>query len=538
MSISFAAALAGTVLAAVGTGLTIRLCLRNPRADMVAWVIALAGLTVGLAAQAAGYRRGFVPTTFRATQLGAALVAPVALAWGMVELAAKSLVARFAGRLCLAGLFVVAAVILATDVLSAQGFTHQWPAPRDHFQYVSLSLLALVAAAVVLIVSAALIATGLRSRHHPAWRGAFVVVALAGVAALATQGLLVKLPANVAYPGLTAVAAVAAWLAASRAARVNVGQLRASAPGAPRPAGEPGYGGADSLDLYRDGYRHFDDSAAFAAYVNSGYEAGGPAQSGSRGAGYGGPAGQSHPEAPVLPATQVHPGTRVHPGSRAHPEVRGAPGSYGDTGGLQTGGYPGPGGFPPEDADGFHADPVEPVTGAFDPLFRPNASSVPGLAAGRPGSDAAILNPASPALTPGQDIEFATGMQLAAIDPVIEAATAGAVDTDRLYGRIAIYTLLDAGAEEFDRLAEQVVDQVRTGEPGTLAYVVHGVPSAPLQRILYQLYIDRAAYDWHQERPYVADFEVRRRPLVLATNVIELGVRQAKVSAVTPRRVP
>jgi quinol monooxygenase YgiN len=62
--------------------------------------------------------------------------------------------------------------------------------------------------------------------------------------------------------------------------------------------------------------------------------------------------------------------------------------------------------------------------------------------------------------------------------------------------------------------------------------------SAPLQRILYQLYADRSAYDRHQERPYVADFESRRRPLVLATNVIELGVRQAKVAAVTPPRVP
>ena len=82
MSISFAAALAGTVLAAVGTGLAIRLCARKPRADMVAWVIALAGLTVGLAAQAVGYRRGFVPTTFRATQLGAALVAPAGAGLG------------------------------------------------------------------------------------------------------------------------------------------------------------------------------------------------------------------------------------------------------------------------------------------------------------------------------------------------------------------------------------------------------------------------------------------------------------------------
>ena len=56
------------------------------------------------------------------------------------------------------------------------------------------------------------------------------------------------------------------------------------------------------------------------------------------------------------------------------------------------------------------------------------------------------------------------------------------------------------------------------------------MPSAPLQRILYEVYRDRAAYDEHQRQPYVTDFEADRRPLVLATNVIELGVRQAKVS--------
>jgi quinol monooxygenase YgiN len=321
------------------------------------------------------------------------------------------------------------------------------------------------------------------------------------VAALATQGLLAKLPANVAYPALTLVAAVTAWLAGSRAAGIGLGQIRggASRPASSQPAADPGYGGDDSLDLYRDGYRHFDDSAAFAAYVNGEYDTGG----------YRAPGG-------------------------AHGSTDGARGNagYGGTGERGAAGY--------GDTGGFRADPVEPVTGAFDPLFRPNSSAAPGQAAGRSGSDAATLNRAGPGLTPGEDIEFATGMQLPAIDDVIEAAVAaaGAVDTDRLYGRIAIYTLLDAGAEEFDRLAEQVVDQVRTGEPDTLAYVVHGVPSAPLQRILYQLYSDRAAYDRHQERPYVADFEARRRPLVLATNVIELGVRQAKVAAVTPRRVP
>jgi quinol monooxygenase YgiN len=509
MSISFAAALAGTVLAAVGTGLAIRLCMRKPRTDMVAWVIALAGLTVGLAAQAAGYRRGFVPTTFRATQLGAALVGPLALAWGMAELAARGLVARFAARLILAGLFVVAGVILATDVLSARAFSQTWPAARDHFEFLPRGLLVLVAVVVVLTMIAALATTGLRSRSDPAWHGALAAVALAGVAALATQGLQAGLPANAAYPALTAIAAAAAWLAAGRAAGVSVGQLRGGtrAPAGPPQrgsGGDPGYGGDDSLDLYRDGYRHFEDSAAFAAYVNGEY-------------------GET--------------GNRPGP-TYGNPRPLYEEGRYEDTGGFPAAGYPGTGSPGSAGAGEFDPDPVEPVTGAFDPLFRPNGPAAPvrdpAAGPGAPG------NGAPARLIPGEDIEFATGMQLPALGDMLDVAVTGPgpVDTGRLYGRIAIYTLLDAGADEFDRLAEQVVDQVRTGEPDTLAYVVHGVPSAPLQRILYQLYADRAAYDRHQERSYVAEFESRRRPLVLATNVIELGVRQAKVAAVTPRQVP
>src|SRR5258706_475420 len=82
--------------------------------------------------QATGSKRGFVPPTFRAPQIGGALVAPLALAWGLTELAAKGLVARFAARLGVAGLFVVAAVILATDVLTAQPFSQAWPPARNH----------------------------------------------------------------------------------------------------------------------------------------------------------------------------------------------------------------------------------------------------------------------------------------------------------------------------------------------------------------------------------------------------------------------
>ena len=320
MSISFVAALAGTVLAAAGTGLAIRLCVRQPRTDMVAWVIALAGLTVALAAQAAGYRRGFVPTTFRATQLGGALVAPLALAWGMTELAARGLAARFAGRLVLAALVVVAGVILATDVLSSQPFGQAWPAARNHFEPLSLGLLGLVAVVVVVTILAALLSTGLRSRRDPAWRPALAAVALAAVAALATQGLQAGLPADAAYPALTAVAAVATWVAAGRAAGVSLGRMRGGTGGhggLPDRGGDPGYGGGDSLDLYRDGYPQFEDSAAFAAYANSGY---------------GGTGGHRSP-------------------------TYGTPALRYDDQYADTGGYPGTGSFPPAGRGGVSRRP-------------------------------------------------------------------------------------------------------------------------------------------------------------------------------------
>ena len=47
---------------------------------------------------------------------------------------------------------------------------------------------------------------------------------------------------------------------------------------------------------------------------------------------------------------------------------------------------------------------------------------------------------------------------------------------------------------EFDRLTKQVVKQVRANEPDTLVFIVHAVPSAPMQRILYEVYRDRAAF--------------------------------------------
>jgi quinol monooxygenase YgiN len=100
----------------------------------------------------------------------------------------------------------------------------------------------------------------------------------------------------------------------------------------------------------------------------------------------------------------------------------------------------------------------------------------------------------------------------------------------RPYGRIVIFTLLEDRVADFDRLAEQTADEVRTHEPGSLVFVIHLVPNAPLQRIFYEIYRDQAAFDRHESQPYTQRFAAERRSYVLATNVIELRLKYAKVA--------
>lgn len=113
--------------------------------------------------------------------------------------------------------------------------------------------------------------------------------------------------------------------------------------------------------------------------------------------------------------------------------------------------------------------------------------------------------------------------------PALPAADEAALSAGP-YGRIVIYTLLEDRVADFDRLATLVADRVRDGEPDTLVYAVHAVPTAPLQRIFYEVYRDRQAFDRHQSGSHVAQFTADRRRCVLATNVIELRLTHGRVS--------
>ncbi len=95
------------------------------------------------------------------------------------------------------------------------------------------------------------------------------------------------------------------------------------------------------------------------------------------------------------------------------------------------------------------------------------------------------------------------------------------------FGILAIFTLVEGTEAAFDRLAEQVVRSARENEPGILLYTCHSVVGAPQQRIFYELYRDREAYEQHRQHPEVLNFDSLHKPFVLATNVIELQINVA-----------
>jgi quinol monooxygenase YgiN len=481
MSLPVLIGFAGVLVAAVATGLLAGRCVRQPRIEFVLWTAATLGLTIALAAQSMGFSGGFGPVTFRAVQLFALLLAPLWLAWGLVELVAANEAARFGMRLISAALTVVASVILATDPLSAQPFSKAWPLTGPHFQPVShYALDAVQVFAAVTVVAVVIVAGAGRGSRPPA-----AAVASVGLAALMTAALRFPLPARAAYPLLTMVAAALVWFGVSR-----VGEPPRRAAGGDgvregrRDRVREGRGRYRSGDGPEDDYWPDDAAGPAGGYLAD-----------DRYATFG-PRGD-------LPAPGRSPGPGDFPAARSP--------NGGDRGRR------GPSGPQPWGREGRDwsrgSGPAGPES-SERPAGRAPGSAVPGSAV--PGAGLAAAE-SGPQASPG-------GSQAAA--------------PARPYGRILIFTLLDDRVADFDRLAEQTAEEVRTGEPDTLVYVIHTVPNAPMQRIFYEIYRDRAAFDRHESQPYMQRFVADRRSYVLATNVIELRLKYAKVAPLPSPQAP
>ncbi len=500
MSVPVLIGFAGVLVAAVATGLLAGRCFRQPRLDLILWTAATLGLTIALAAQAMGFDRGFSPATFRAVQLSAVLLAPLWLGWGLVERAAASDGARFAMRLLCSALTVVAGVILATDPLSTHAFGKSWPLASQHYQPISDYVLDVVQAVAVIAAVAIAALAAARARNDRRWLAAVAGIAPVGLAVLITAALRLSLPSRSLYPLLCLMAAALVWFGATRL--VPGGATRIAARGA---AGEErsrrARGSRAARGVQADEYPPADQDGL----LDAPYRRADPRE--------------RVPQRPDWDRAGA-PGAPGAPG----PGVRGAPG-------VPVGFGPGPG-APPAHGRAHEAGRRAPGPQAPGP-------QAPGPQAPGPQATAGFGDPAATAAFAGAGAEFgAPSRGTTAAGPAgppgsaapTAAAAAAASAVAKPYGRILIFTLLEDRVADFDRLAEQTAEQVMTSEPDTLVYVIHLVPNAPMQRIFYEIYRDRAAFDRHESQPYMQRFVADRRSLVLATNVIELRLKFAKVA--------
>jgi len=98
-----------------------------------------------------------------------------------------------------------------------------------------------------------------------------------------------------------------------------------------------------------------------------------------------------------------------------------------------------------------------------------------------------------------------------------------------MFGLSVRFTCRDAeSAAGFDRLVAETVPEIRQHEPGTVIYAVHAVEGKPLERIFYELYRDRAAFDAHEGQPHTRRFLDQREKFLASADVDFLTLQAGK----------
>ena len=98
-----------------------------------------------------------------------------------------------------------------------------------------------------------------------------------------------------------------------------------------------------------------------------------------------------------------------------------------------------------------------------------------------------------------------------------------------MFGLCVRFTCKDqAAAEAYDRLVAETIEAIKTGEPGTLVYATHTVQDQPLQRIFYELYRDKAAFEAHEASPATQRYLAERGQYLASTEVDWLTLQAGK----------
>jgi quinol monooxygenase YgiN len=99
------------------------------------------------------------------------------------------------------------------------------------------------------------------------------------------------------------------------------------------------------------------------------------------------------------------------------------------------------------------------------------------------------------------------------------------------FALVVRFTVRPLAEAEFDTLIARTTAAIRDREPGTLIYACHRVDGEPRQRIFYELYRDRAAFDEHERQEHVRHFLAAREALLESTEVDFLTLTDGKTPA-------
>jgi quinol monooxygenase YgiN len=98
-----------------------------------------------------------------------------------------------------------------------------------------------------------------------------------------------------------------------------------------------------------------------------------------------------------------------------------------------------------------------------------------------------------------------------------------------MFGLCVRFTCKDqASAAAYDRLVAETVEGIKASEPGTLVYASHLVEGQPLQRICYELYRDRPAFEAHEATRHTRRYLDQRDQYLAATEVDWLTLQTGK----------
>jgi quinol monooxygenase YgiN len=80
-----------------------------------------------------------------------------------------------------------------------------------------------------------------------------------------------------------------------------------------------------------------------------------------------------------------------------------------------------------------------------------------------------------------------------------------------MFGLVVKFVLKPGHEETFDALVAETLPGIRSSEPGTLIYTCHVVDGAPGERVFYEIYEDRAAFEAHEDQAHVRRFLMERK---------------------------